>query len=500
MDLKKLDLQKLDYDITRQLLKRSFYHFFLEFWDTVVSDPFVDNWHIRYLCDEVQKVGEWVIKRQVKEYDLIVNVPPGTSKSTIISILFPVWLWANDASLRIISSSYSQDAALPHSLKSRDCLTSEKFKYYFPDLEIRSDNYRKTAYENTAKGMRITTSSGGSITGKHAHLILIDDPHKPPQKSEVRAVEEPYLLQKANDWHDSTLSSRKVDKDVTPTIYIMQRLHESDLTGHILKKNKLNVKHIALPAEWDQEFAKPIADIQSAYDHNGGLLDPLRLSRRTLHEQEINLGSADYAGQYQQRPAPAAGNIILKDWFKFFVPSDLPDSIIRNFYSDTAYGEVTNKNSDSSSTLVWSTYQKNLYIWNSWPVDLPFPDFITAYKQFLVANNYNTASRCYFEPKASGISIIQQLQRETIVIGGQTHGINVIRDEPPKDSKVSRVKGASAPTQAGRVFLLKGASWHNSFIHECIAFPNAAHDDQVDTFASVVRIALQQSNFIVSTV
>lgn len=497
MDLNDSNLDALFSEAQIELFKKSYFEFFKHFWPTVVADPLVLNWHIEFICNEVQKVGKWVIERKPKEYDLLINVPPGTTKSTIVSVLFPAWLWINDPSIRIIGTSYSESSALPHALKSRDCIMSPEYEQLFAQVVIRNDNYKKTEYENTLKGQRITTSTGGSVTSKHAHLIIVDDPHKPPQKAEVNAVDEPHALAKANDWHDVTLSTRKVSKENTPTIFVMQRLHEADLSGHLLKKRKHTIKHICLPAEWDEEIAEPKTVKENYID---GLLDPVRLSRKVLDNEKITLG-IDYAGQFQQRPAPAEGNILKKEWFQTFNVADVPDNLPRWFYSDTAYGNKTKgRDNDKSATICFSTWKNNLYIWNVWKDDLEFPDFIRQYKNFLQANNYDQRSKAYFEPKASGLSIIQQLKRETIFLNGdpaKPTGINVIADDPPRDSKITRVKGVSAIIQAGRVFILNHQSWHNGFIAECIQFPNSAHDDQVDVLVGAIKVGLLKNNFVI---
>src|SRR5690606_9661214 len=128
------------------------------------------------ICNKLQEIAQRVIDRQPKKADLIINVPPGCSKSTICTQIFPAWCWANDPTIKIISCSYSATLSTQHAVKSRDVLKSDKFKAYYGDkVTFKDDSDNKTLYENNQGGMRASTSVGGTITGMHAHIILIDD-------------------------------------------------------------------------------------------------------------------------------------------------------------------------------------------------------------------------------------------------------------------------------------------------------------------------------------
>jgi hypothetical protein len=146
-------------ELGKKLLKERYYYFFIYTWETVSTERLVENWHIEYLCDELQKVGTQVIERRKKLYDLIINISPGESKSTIATILFPVWLWVNDPSLRIISASHSISLSGDHALASKDCIQSEIFGHLFSDLfEMRKDVKGKKNYQNTHGGFRKAVS------------------------------------------------------------------------------------------------------------------------------------------------------------------------------------------------------------------------------------------------------------------------------------------------------------------------------------------------------
>lgn len=163
--------------------RRSLFHFVQEFWSEVSPEDPVWNWHIQYLCDEFQtdllrlcrivnKQGITIKDREHKLHDGITNVPPGSSKSTIYTIMAPAWIWTVDPTIKILTASYSADLAIDHAVKSRDVIQSDKYRKYFPEIEIRADHNNKANYKNTKLGERYATSVGGSVTGFHAHLLL----------------------------------------------------------------------------------------------------------------------------------------------------------------------------------------------------------------------------------------------------------------------------------------------------------------------------------------
>ncbi len=278
-------------DVMASLVRESFYDFVLEFWDTIISDPPVLNWHVRLMCDELQDMAERVFKKIPRKHDIIINVPPGSTKSTICSQMFPAWVWTRMPSARFICVSYAHQIALKDSIKSRDIVTSEKYQRCFPDIRLRLDENMKELFSNTKKGFRLAAGVGGSITGMHANFLIIDDPINPVQAhsdAELRAV---------NHWMESTISSRKVDKEVTVTILIQQRLHQSDPSGEMLERTKgEKIRHICLPGELTDDV-RPL-ELRDRYVN--GLLDPVRMPRTALDQLRQDLGEYGYSSQVLQ--------------------------------------------------------------------------------------------------------------------------------------------------------------------------------------------------------
>ena len=452
--------------IIAELCRRSFYYFVQTMWDTVISETPVWNWHIKYICDELQDIAWRVKNREKKLFDYyIINVPPGTSKSTIVSEMYPVWCWTIDPTQRFICGSFSSTVSEDIADKCKKVFTSDKYQRLFPEVGIRKD--AKTHLANNHNGERYTTSTGSGITGIHAHQLIIDDPLSPGQaSSEVERIT-------ANKWISETLSTRKVNKEVSVVIMVMQRLHENDPTGYLTAKKNLKVKQICFPAE-ESDIVKP-AECRKFY--KGGLMDPVRMSREVLSQAKEDLGSYGYAGQYDQVPADLSGGIIKREWF------DIVDGSwygkVNKFVLDTAYTEKAEN--DPSGLLSYYFEDNCIMITNFESVRLEFPKLLKYTGSFVRNNGYSDRSTIRVEPKASGKSLVQQLKVET--------KLNVSEDVNPEKDKVTRATSITAKLESRRVKLLRGA-WNERFLSEVCMFPRASHDEAVDLLVMAVRAEL----------
>lgn len=442
-----------------ELCRRSFYRFLQEFWSVVIPEKPVYNWHIKYLCDELQHLNSFVEKRLPKPYDLIINIPPGSTKSTIVTQAYNAWIWTRDDTQRIISSSYSNALSLSHSIKTRDIILSDKYKMLFPYVILKTDQSAKSDFRTKNNGQRFTTSTGGTVTGMHSHQILVDDPINPHQAASEAEREA------ANTFLTSTLSSRKIDKEVTPIILIMQRLHEKDPTGKLLSKNK-RVKHICLPAESKNGNVKPEYLTQFYID---GLLDPVRLNRDVLIEARTDLGAYGYSGQYSQSPVPSEGGVFKKSWFDIVDWQQEFEKLTWNFVADTAY--TKNEKNDPSGWIAFAEYNNDFLIRSADTQYLEFPELCRALPSFVHQNGYSKKSIVEIEPKASGKSLVQTLRKNT--------ALNVKEGVPPSKDKTARANDVSPIVESHRVKLVRGP-WNEHFLDQVCTFPNVEHDEYVD--------------------
>lgn len=451
----------LAYAVERDTCKKSFFEFVQSFWGVIIAEEPVYNWHIEYLCEELQALAWYIVNREKKPYDIIINIPPGTTKTTIVTIMFPAWIWTQAPWIRIITNSYSGELSVEHASKSKDIIISDKYKTLFPEIVIRRDKSGKGSYENTAKGARYTTSTGGTITGKHAHIIINDDPTNPKQADST-----PLRLE-ANK-HTQTLSSRKVSKKATPMVTIMQRLHENDVTGFLLSKKADHIKHICLPAE----VSNMVQPEHLKERYTNGLLDETRLDREVLEESKIDLGARGYSGQYEQNPVTEGGNIIQESWFRYIDREDFDNvsaGAVFHFFSDTAYTEK--QVNDPTGIIATCKLGNDLYISHAKKVYMVFPKLVKFIPEYVRAQRYSPKSTIRVEPKASGISVVQQLKVLT--------ELNITMTPPPVDSKETRLNAASPMVECGRVILVRGG-WNEEFVTEVCGFPVKEHDEYVD--------------------
>ena len=216
-----LSMEALESSICRE----SFYEFVKRFWFIIIPERPVWNWHIKYLCDELQVMAERVIREEDKEYDLIINIPPGTTKSTICSVMFTPWIWTRMPTARAIYGTHTAPLSLDLSRKARMIVASQKYKDLFPEIVLSDDQATKGHFVNTMNGARLATMVGGAITGFHAHFIFVDDPLDPQGAASSQEIVT------ANNWMSETLPTRKIDKGIAVTTLIMQRLHQADCTG-----------------------------------------------------------------------------------------------------------------------------------------------------------------------------------------------------------------------------------------------------------------------------
>ncbi len=249
MNTEELDISKIAIAAKAYKCKNSLAEFVKEFWDVVVGNELIWSDHMTVLCDEIEKVDRRIFVRHKKEYDLIINVPPGTSKTTIASIMATCWDFANMPAIRIVLISFSDDAVVGISDKIKLIMNSEKYKAYFPEVVVRRDVNNKHNFKTTKNGEFYAASVGGTITSKHFDKINVDDPID-PKKVESRAAQ----LSVNISFFDKTIPTRKVDKEVTPMVLIMQRLSTMDPTGHLLSKKSESIRHIVMPATDEYEI------------------------------------------------------------------------------------------------------------------------------------------------------------------------------------------------------------------------------------------------------
>lgn len=436
----------------RAKLEGDFYYFVRYAFKQMTGMKWSRNWHHEVMCRKLEDVFAGKVKR------LIVNIPPRYSKTEIVVVLFMSWCMAKQPDCEFIHSSYSARLAANNTSRVRDIVTSDWYQEVFPHVQIDPSTSGKDHWKTTVKGVVYAAGAGGTITGFGAgkmrpedHVgpmfggaIIIDDPHKADEATSDT------MRQNIIDWYSNTIKSRVNDPARTPIIVVMQRLHEEDLSGFLLKGGSDEV--------WDHLFIPVLND-------NDEPLWPAKHDREELARMERS-NSYVFAGQYMQRPAPLGGGIFKTSWWKYYNPAALPKvrRVIQSW--DTAF--KTKDHNDPSSCTTWAETDEGYFLLDRLNDKMEYPQL----KQtaMSLAAKYNPHA-VLIEDKASGQSLIQDLK---------TTRLPIIPIKVDSD-KVTRAFAVTSIVESGRVFLPEGAPWLVEFIAQLANFPNAAHDDDVDS-------------------
>ncbi len=458
------------YKLARGICRESYFEFFKMFWPVISSEPLALNWHIEYLCNELQYHMERVFKRQTKECDLVINISPSTSKSSICSILLQPWCWTRMPGLRKIGCSYVEDLAFELTVKSRRIVQSPLYRRLFPEIEIRSDLNNKSLWSNTLGGDRYAIGMGGSVTGKHGHLIVLDDPLNPKMGRSEAAINT------AREFCTETLPNRTVDKEVTFQLLVMQRISVDDPTA--LWLGKPGVKHICLPGELTDDV-KPVELREKYVD---GLFDPKRLSRNALDSHLAEMGQYGYAGQILQTPVPPSGGMFKVDKLEemYAYPGDECFTRVCRFWDKAGSANA----GDWTVGVKMGLHKDGTY----WILDVVRGQWATDTREKIIqetAARDGKRVRIGFEqePGSSGIDSAKESIRR---LSGY-----LVEAFRATGSKEVRADTFSVQVNAGNVKVLKG-KWLSDYKYELTHFPNAKHDDQVDASSGAFSMLINK--------
>lgn len=475
-----------------ELLSRSFYEFVKAAWEVVEPGrQFSDNWHVKVLCQYLQACAEGIIKR------LVVNIPPRFAKSTIISVLFPAWVWtrhsssAMNAGTRFLTASYSADLATRDAVATRRLMKSDWYQRRFGHKwRFAGDQNVKTRYENTKRGYRVITSPEGGGTGEGGDVEIIDDPIS------AKDANSEQVCLKATQWLKETMQTRFNDPRTGVQIIIMQRFSEADPSAWALSTGKY--VHLCFPMRYEVTKTPPQAEYHPANDpigyvdprtEEGELLHPERFDEEITKEYEEILGSYGVAGQFQQRPTPRGGGVLKSDWLKRY--KVLPNIVKRKIYVDTA--SKTKERNDFSVFQLWGLGEDGkIYLldqlrgkWEAHDLKkraIEFWNKHLEYDQFLGA----PLQKMIVEDTSAGTGLIQDL--------GNDGGIPIEGIQRTKD-KLTRAYDGQPHMEAGHVFIPEDAPWLFDFCAEIDKFTKDdthQHDDQIDPMLDAISDLLSR--------
>lgn len=443
---------------------RTNFIFFLRKAFGVVSagDRFVPNWHLEAIAWRLEQVRSGDVTQ------LTVTMPPRYLKSVTISVAWVAWMLGKDPSLRFVCVSYSADLAAKHATDCRAIMQSDWYRRIFPKTRLRGSGGSVMDFATTKGGGRLSTSVGGTLTGRGGDIIVIDDPIKPDDANSET------MRERVRSWYSNTLVSRLNDKSKGAIILVMQRVHEEDLAGHLLKAG--GQTHLSLPAVAEADEEIPVGEGRVHRRREGEALHPERESLDRLgHNREV-MGSAVFSAQYQQAPVPAGGLVVQRDWFRYYdnEPGRRPgDQIVQSWDTATKDGALN----DYSVCITALKRGRLIYVLDVFRGKLNFPDLK---RKVVGLAQYWQANTLLIEDAASGAQLIQQLREDNMA------GIPRPLARRPEGDKASRLWGQTARIEAGEMLLPRDAAWRADFERELLGFPNARHDDQVDALSQLL--------------
>lgn len=453
-----LDLSAMREGIQRTLAERHLSWFIKSAWPIMDPSEFVSGWHIDAICEHL----EAVYRREIR--NLVINLPPRHMKSLAVSVSFPAWVWIHDPAERFLFSSYAHALAIRDSVKTRRVVESPWYKKNWGDrFQLTSDQNTKTRFENDKGGYRLATSVDGANTGEGGTFIVVDDPHN------VREGESETTRQATISWWDEAMSSRFCDPQRDCKIIVQQRVHEEDLSGHLLTKETGDWVFLILPArhEIDRRCSTPIWDDPRTED--GELLWPERFREKDILELEEALGEYAAAGQLQQRPAPRTGGMFRPDSMPVVMEPESPPVEMVRFWDKagtsgggcyTAGVKLAKMKSGRYIVLdvvrgQWAVHERERII-----------------KETTEADGKECTVYIEQEPGAAGKESVQASIRNLA-------GFTAYADRPTGD-KETRAEPLAAQVNVGNVDLLKGP-WNKPFKDELRMFGAASkYKDQVD--------------------
>ena len=464
------------YLIDREQVRRNGLRAFVRrAWPQVEPRDLVWGWHLDAVAEHLDAVR----KREIR--DLVINQPPGTSKSLVASVLWPAHVWTCDPGHRWICVSFDQDLVLRDARRCRTLLEGTWYRDRWPEVEIPSDRSASTAvgiYNTSRGGLRYSTTIRGGVTGHHCDTMLVDDPIDPKGAALLSGAEIEEVLAW---WHD-TAPTRFVDQRTAARVLVMQRLHEKDLSDEMAR---MGATVLCLPMRFEE--AHPHSWIRDPRKE-GELLEPTRFPEEAVARLEAILGPSQSDGQLQQRPGRAGGAVFRQEWLQHYWV-ELPAGGIWTLSIDAAFKDKAS----GSKVAIHGWYQQgpNFYLVERDTRHMTFTETCAGIKA--MAGRCPKAQKKLLEDKANGPAVEDALKREL-------PGIEMVT---PEGGKESRAHAVSPLFASGNVLLphperavypdgRRGAPWvhgpvapdrpaaRGSYEHVMVSFPTGEEDDDVD--------------------
>ena len=420
----------------------------------------------RFLCGYVQNFVE---RETDLPYEiLVITTPPQHGKSQSITETLPSWYLGKHPNKHVIEISYNEDFAIKFGRRNKRKI--EEFGDEIFGVHIAKDNNRAVEFETTEHGGMLSRGVGTGVTGQPADLMIIDDPIK--NKKEAFSKSRRDLI-----YEEWLMSFKTRLAPGAKVVIIMTRWHEDDLAGRLLAEEE-NIKLLRFPCECEEEDS---AVEKMLGRHIGDALCPeIGKGNAWLTEYKKGLiskeGSMTWNALFQGRPTAMEGNVIERDWWDLY--EELPEINTWVMSVDAAFKDEDQ--SDFVAIQVWGKNHADIYLIDAVKKHLSFPDTILEIRRLRAM--YPECKTTLIEDRANGSAIIRMLRYEM-------SGVIPVQ---PIGSKMARVQAVLGAIESGNVHLPKNKRFTGDFIEECSAFPNAAHDDQVDCMSQALNRLIYQ--------
>jgi phage terminase large subunit-like protein len=467
------------------LAQKSLAHFVRQAWPLIEpATPLVWGWHMDAVCRHLEAVSEGRLPR------LIIEIPPGSSKSTIVSVMWPVWHWIKRPATRFLTGSYALGLATRDALRSRRIITSPWFQTRWGHtFRLTGDQNAKSRYDNDRTGYRIALSVGSATTGERGDVTLVDDPHN------VREADSEAVRIGTLQWHDEAFYNRLNDPKRGGRVIMGQRVHEQDLTGHLLARG--GWEELRIPEEYEPDRpCRTAIGWEDPRREAGELMRPERFGLAERDDAKATLGAVAYAAQHQQRPTPRGGAAFQEEWWREWQPYGtgfnlagriIPDHdvVLRFLTVDGAFTvkETSKSDPDFTVTSAWALAKGQLIALGSVWKRLQLPDIPA-----VVAKEY-ARWRCqtvYAEGGGTQKGLPQLLRRH------DQPALNVVELVPGQQDKLARASDFLLMAEGGRVWWPAAGDYpRDAAKSQLLHFTGTGggHDDYWDSCAMAGRVA-----------
>jgi predicted phage terminase large subunit-like protein len=428
---------------------------------------FVHGRHHALMAKKFEAIAKGEMKR------VIINMPPRHTKSEFASYLLPSWFLGKNPTKKVIQCSNTADLAVGFGRKVRNLVDSEQYASVFPGVKLRQDSKAAGRWATNKNGEYFAIGVGGTVTGKGADLLIIDDPHS--EQEAAAASGNPEIYQKVYEWYTS--GPRQRLQPGGAIVIVMTRWGEADLTGRVLQD--------ALKREKGEEWE--LIELPAIMP-SGNPLWPEFWSIDELEALKEELPVSKWNAQYQQKPTGEEGALVKREWWKIWERERPPNCeyVIQSW--DTAF--TKSERSDYSACTVWGVFHMdedpknvNVILLEAYQERLEFPELKE--KAFEMYNIWEPDT-CIIEAKAAGSPLIFEMRRM---------GVPVQEYTPVRgNDKFVRINSVTDLFRSGKVWA-PDTRWAHELIEQMAAFPNAAHDDLVDSSTQAL-IRFRQGGFL----